>query len=680
MNTERPENDDSTGASGLVPEDAREEKGAVGSGEGKVEAGAETEAGAEAVSGAEKTDAAAETEDASGAEESDAAPTAEDPPEQTGAAPEAEEAQDASEAEEAAAAPAAAEAEDAPGTEEVGDAAAAAEAKDAPGAEEDVAAAAAAEATAAAPGAEKAVAAAAAAAPGDEPAVGPSESDAPSVTHGEHPADLHARRRSPAIIASVAAAVLLVGGGGAYLAANASSGSGGRTESGAPGGDGTPPTLALDGYSETSPSGGSNGIAPGEPNPYGQTYKADGKLPDGPDSAPVYWAKGEVTKDQVADLAEALGVDGTPVAEGEVWKVGPGKAGEGPSLQVDRQAPGAWTFTRYAPGTDNCKGGAAVCTHDPVSPAADPVSVEAAKKAAAPILKALGQDDAKVDASQVMGAQRVVNADPLVDELPTYGWTTGLTVGVQGEVVGGSGQLDAPVKGDTYPVLGAQQTLDLLNTAPGGDHRMGIGGCASPVPLKDRLEAPCGSSADAPATESGSESATVTDAVFGLASHTARGQQTLVPSWLFEVRTPGTDDVSTMTYPAVDPKYLTSTITSEPSGQPSPRPSGPGDDATAAPRDVQVDGYTAEGRELTVSFTGGVCSDYKTTAKESGDEVTVTVTETPHRDKVCIMIAKVFHQTVQLDAPLGDRKVVGTDGKAVPLEKPGARLPETSAR
>ena len=66
------------------------------------------------------------------------------------------------------------------------------------------------------------------------------------------------------------------------------------------------------------------------------------------------------------------------------------------------------------------------------------------------------------------------------------------------------------------------------------------------------------------------------------------------------------------------------------------------------------------------------------TASESGDEVTVRVTETSQPDKVCILIAKVFHKTVQLDEPLGDREVVGKDGKAIPLEKPGARLPETS--
>ncbi|WP_338777846.1 hypothetical protein [Streptomyces sp. DG1A-41] len=471
------------------------------------------------------------------------------------------------------------------------------------------------------------------------------------------------RSRTPAIIASVAAAVLLIGGGGAWLAANASGGSGGGTTSGAPGGDGTPPPLALDGYSEST-SGGGNGFAPGEPNPYGVTYRVDGPLPDGPGEAPVYRARGEVTKGEVARLAKALGVAGSPVAQGEVWKVGAGQDGSGPSLQVNRQAPGAWTFSRYAPGTDDCKGTACTAPQSGGSP----VSEAEAEKAAAPVLKALGQDDAKRDASQVMGAQRVVNAAPEVGGLPTYGWSTGVTVGSDGEVVGGSGQLKTPVKGDTYPVVDAKKALKLMEERPAGDHRMGIGGCASPVPLKDRLEQPCGSSASGAPQK---DAVTVENAVFGLASHFVDGRQALVPSWLFEVTAPGAKDPFTVTYPAVDPKYLA-----------SPKPSGPSDKPTSAPepRDVKVDGYRAEGSELTVTFTGGVCSDYDVKASENGDEVKVTVTSTPWPDKICIMIAKQFQQTVQLDEPLGDREVVGSNGKAVPLAKEGARLPAPPTR
>ncbi|MGW2523059.1 hypothetical protein ACWC09_39975 [Streptomyces sp. NPDC001617] len=503
---------------------------------------------------------------------------------------------------------------------------------------------------------------------------GEDDADVPDATpdpEAEHPRPV--RHRSPVLIASVAAAVLLVGGGGAYLAASASGGSDGRTSSGAPG-DGTPPPLSLDGYSE----GGSNGIAPGEPNPYGVTYKVDGSLPDGPDSAPVYRASGEVTQDEVARLAKALGLDGTPVEKGQAWQVGPSKDGSGPSLVVNRQAPGIWTFHRYAAGTDACQS-VTVCTKDPANPAGDTVSEAAAKKAAAPVLKAVGQDDAKVDASQVMGAQRAVNADPVVGGLPTYGWTTGLTVSAQGEVVGGSGRLKAPVKGDTYPVLGARKTLALLNAAPTTDHRMGIGGCASPEPLKDRLEAPCGQGTSAaPASPTPAKNTvTVEKAVFGLASHTVSGgQPALVPSWLFEVRAAGAQDTFTATYPAIDPKYLTTSALA-PS---APSTMAPSDEPTSAPKthDVKVDGYTADGKELTVTFTGGVCGDYDATASESADEVTVTVTETPWKGKVCIMIAKEMTRTLQLDSPLGDRKVVGSDGKEIPQVKPGARLPRES--
>ncbi|MBM4819994.1 hypothetical protein HXP45_02655 [Streptomyces actuosus] len=499
-----------------------------------------------------------------------------------------------------------------------------------------------------------------------------------------------ARRRSPVVVASVVAAVLLVGGGGAYLTASASGGSGGGTGSGAPGGDGSPAPLVLDGYSEGSGgtggpggTGGTNGIAPGEPNPYGVAYQAAGPLPDGPGSASVYWAKGEVGRDEVARLAQALGIDGAPVAEGQTWRVGQGKDGQGPMLQVNRKAPGAWTFSRYAPGGDNCVSGKPVCpqTSGPGSASADPVSPDAAKKAAAPVLKAVGQDGAKVDASQLMGSRRVVNAEPEVGGLPTYGWTTGVIVSPQGEVVGGSGQLKAPVKGDTYPVVGAEEALAALNAGPGAEqqHRMGIGGCASPVPLKDRLEQPCG---DSPAPAPARQTLKVEDATFGLAMRYANGGQALVPSWLFEVRAPEAKEPFTVTYPAVEPKYLSAPPAGTPTEQPSPRPTGPGDEPTAAPapRDVPVDGYTAEGRELTVAFTGGVCADYEVTAEENADRVTVTVTGTPWPGKVCIEIAKVFHKTVRLDEPLGGRKVVGKDGRGVPLEKPGARLPAESGQ
>ncbi|MZF85559.1 hypothetical protein [Streptomyces sp. SID5643] len=645
MNTERPDNDD----------DAREAAGATADAPeveepGTADAGTPAEAGEPA-----ETDVAAEAPVSPDAAESDetsevteAAKTSE-APEVTEAAKtsEASEVTEAAETSEASGAAGAAGAAQAPGE----DAQAARDIKDeaAPAAEE--------------PGTPQAAGAEEEARPEARPDAAPVPVD--DITRDEE--DLvrpgGGRPRTPAIIASVAAAVLMIGGGGAWLASNASSGPGGGTSSGAPGGDGSPPPLVLDGYSEST-TGGGNGIAPGEPNPYGATYRVDGTLPDGPGKAPVYRAQGEVTKAEVTRLAKALGVDGAPVAQGEAWKIG-GQDGSGPSLQVNRQAPGAWTFTRYAPGTDACKG-TDTCTAP--QPGGTPVGEDVAEKAAAPVLKALGQDDAKVDASQVMGAQRMVNASPEVGGLPTHGWTTGITVGSDGEVVGGSGQLKTPVKGDTYPVVGARKALELMEGQPKSDHRMGIGGCAGPVPLEDRPEQPCEQpSSGAPQQDT----VTVEKAVFGLAAHVVDGRQALVPSWLFEVTAPGAKDPFTVTYPAVEPKFLASPEPSEPSDRPTADP---------GPREVEVDGYRAEGAELTVTFTGGVCEDYDVKASEKGGEVTVTVTSTPWPNAICILIAKQFQETVQLDEPLGDRAVVNSDGKAVPLAKEGARLPAPPTR
>ncbi|WP_432169881.1 hypothetical protein [Streptomyces sp. 1222.5] len=466
-----------------------------------------------------------------------------------------------------------------------------------------------------------------------------------------------ARRRTPVVVASVAAAVLLAGGGGAYLAAHG--GPDGRTHAGASGGGGTPPPLALDGSSS-----GTNGIAPGEPDPNGTTYTVRGELPDGPDAAPVYAPQGRVGKEAVARLARALGMDAAPVDEGRTWRVG-GKDGSGPSLRVDRDAPGSWTYSRYAPGTDDCKKGP-LCAHDPMGPTGGPSSEAAAEKAAAPVLKAAGLDGAKIDASRVLGTQRVVDADPVVGGLPTYGWTTGLTVARKGEVVGGHGLLGTPVKGDTYPVLDARRTLELMNGAAKTGQRMGIGGCATPVPAKDRLEQPCGAATGAPKRAAGT--ATVEKAVFGLAAHSVGGRQALVPSWLFEVRGAAAPEPFTVTYPAVDPKYLRSSR-SAPATGPSAAPGGT--------REVKVTGYTGEGRELTVSFFGGVCADYTASAREKGGRVTVSVTEKPWPDKVCVLIAKEYVKTVRLDAPLDGRTVVGTDGGRIARTKPGALRPQT---
>lgn len=338
------------------------------------------------------------------------------------------------------------------------------------------------------------------------------------------------RRRPPLAVASVAAAVLLAGGG-AYWASTAA-GDGGAADSGAAARK-SAPLLALDASadspggtppdSRTSPDSPPPGIAPGEPDPGGPPviYRAAGDLPDGPDEAAVHHARGTAPSADVARLAKALGIPGTPRTEGTSWVVGDDD-GPGALLKVTKQAPGTWTFARTTPPKP-CEPGA-MCANAS-EPGGDPVSEKAAKAAAVPVLKAAGQDDAALNAGQLMGDVRVVNADPKIDGLPTYGWSTGVQVGPDGEVTGGSGHLKALEKGDTYPAVGADEALKQLNAASRGkgDADRDVGGCATPVPHQGEPKP-----SDPQCVPSNGKRApveqTVEDAVFGLALNYVDGR------------------------------------------------------------------------------------------------------------------------------------------------------------
>ncbi|MER7905583.1 hypothetical protein ABTX84_20140 [Streptomyces sp. NPDC095614] len=461
------------------------------------------------------------------------------------------------------------------------------------------------------------------------------------------------RRRSPFAVATVAAAVLLTGGGAAYWASTAS-GDGGSDAGRAAAGDSSPPPLALDlADSSSAPPG----IAPGEPDPHGGgvVYRASGALPDGPGSAAVHRAEGTVTAAEVARLAKALGVPGTPHTDGAAWRVGSDDDSSGPVLKVVKQAPGTWTFARYGSGgPDACEPGPACAEQDRTASSGSPVDEKAAKAAAVPVLKAVGQDDAALDADQLMGSVRVVNADPVVGGLPTYGWSTGIQVGAEGEIVGGTGHLKGLSKGDTYPVTGADEALKQLNAENRPAPKGGVGGCATSVPLEDDLapEPDC-SGATPPVT-----TVTVEKAEFGLAARYADGEQILVPSWFFSVEPAGGGPENTIVQVAVEPDHLADGSTG-PSPAPTKDPAG---------RDAAITSYSADGRTLEVTFWGGVCSTYAAHASEDGTSVRVTVTESkPEPGKACVMIAKALTRTVTLDAPLDGRKVVdAASGEAVP--------------
>ncbi|WP_030691883.1 hypothetical protein [Streptomyces globisporus] len=483
------------------------------------------------------------------------------------------------------------------------------------------------------------------------------------------------RRRRNVLAASVAAGVLIVGGGGVYLAAAASgeatpAGAGGKAADAA----GSPPPLAVEAGGGST--GGGPGIAPGEPDPsggaHGTVYKAKGPLPQGPSSAAVHRPGGLVTSAEVTRLAEALGIEGRPVLVGDVWTIRPEKDGQGPRLDVAKAAPGNWTYSWYdgGPVGDTCLKGRACPPPGEAKPSrgGSPVSEAAAKAAAVPVLKALGQDDAKVTATQVMdGSVRVVNADPVVDGLPTHGWSTGLHIGPDGRAVAGSGTLKEPVKGATYPVIGAAKALAELNEDAKGAGPVGIGGCATdppagvegsggdgPAPVdgsgKADPAAPCRSTADtAPPTE-----VPVTGAVFGLAAQDVAGERLLVPAWLFTAD-PVDAAPYTVTETAVAPEYLAPPV------KPSP------DEGTAPARRIESYRTAEDGRKLSVTFWGGVCSTYTAKAVESPAKVAVRIDEKSDPGRACIAIAKEITLTVDLQSPLGGRPVVdAASGEPVP--------------
>ncbi|WP_327167994.1 hypothetical protein [Streptomyces subrutilus] len=480
----------------------------------------------------------------------------------------------------------------------------------------------------------------------------------------ERPDTSRGTRRRPAwAVGSIAAAVLLAGGGTAYWASTAhgDGGPGGRTgdsAASAPRAAGAPPAP---------------GIAPGEPDPSGGgvVYRADVKLPEAPASAPAFTASGEVASAEVARLAAALGVPGTPRLSGESWLAGEAADGSGPRLTVTHKAPGTWNFSRFqgrppGDGTGSGAGDSCVRGKDTCGPAtlpgagggADagpgtPVSEEAARAAAAPVLAAAGLAGAKADARLTEGAVRVVTVDPVVGGLPTQGWSTRVSVGADGAVVAAGGELRVPVRAAERPVTGAVEALARLNARSGGagGGTPAPSGCATSVPLEPDAAAggpgpvPCNPD---PRPMKPPRTETVTGAVFGLAPGTVDGARGLVPAWLFAVAGRDGGAGRTVTEPAAA----------------EPASPAPGDGRT-----VPGFAYTEADRKLTVTFWGSPCSTYAVEAREQDGPVLVKITDTPNQPgQACIMLAQEMSLTTTLGRPLGDRAVVdATTGK--PLQR-----------
>lgn len=475
-----------------------------------------------------------------------------------------------------------------------------------------------------------------------------------------------ARRRPVWVVGSIAAAVLLTGGGTAYWASTAhGEARTGDSAASAPRALPTPP---------------GPGIAPGEPDPSGGgvTYTADVPLPDGPATAPAFTAGGEVTSAEVARLAAALGISGAPRLVGETWQAGEIADGSGPRLTVNLKAPGTWNFSRFQGGGtgeggtgDDCVRGKDTC--GPATLPQDlgqehggttgtPVSEEAAKAAAAPVLAAVGQGSAALDARIAQGSVRLVTADPVIGGLPTQGWSTRIGVGVDSLVVSGSGELKAPVRAAEQPVIGAVDALARLNDKSRGSGATdpGPSGCATSVPLTP--DSPDGATDTLPCNPEPrpmkpTRTESVRGAELGLVPGTVQAGRGLVPAWLFEVAGKSGGPGHTVAQPA--------SLTQEaPPLLPTPV------DPPAKGQTVPGFSYSSADRTLTVNFWGGVCSTYALEVREQPESVMVRITDTPNKPgQACILIAEEMTVTATLQQPLGDRKVIdATNGKAVPRQ------------
>jgi hypothetical protein len=506
------------------------------------------------------------------------------------------------------------------------------------------------------------------------------------------------RRRSPLAVALVAGTALIAGSGGAYWAASAQTGG----AHGSPVGDdadfsgkaGAPPPLALDGWTGAGTAAGSGGPA----------YRTTGALPTGPESAHVYRAVDQVPRTDVARLAAALGVPGPVRLDGGMWRAGAVPGTSGPALEVNQDAPGSWVFARYGTAPP-CKlrtgvpaSGTAVCyaaegtgsSETRAASAASPASPDEAKRAAAPVLAAVGLVGRPADATQTAGPNRTIVVDPVYGGLPTHGWRTTLQVASDGGLLSATGRLARVTEGAAYPVVGARRALQEMQVPgsrvpaacptshpgastdagastgstgvnPGGlmvRRSSSASGLANPVDRQRTPMGPCVPGWAAQPLE-------VHGATFGLSAQFVSGRPELVPSWLFQVTRAGGGRAYTVAQPAVDPRFLTAPGEKNPGLPTAPLPSPSGSPTVA---NTRIDSYAANGRTLTLRFYGGLCERYSASVvRQSTGSVAVRITgvvKNPRR--TCPMIAKQFIERVILSQRLDARPVYdASDGHHV---------------
>ncbi|HZG95930.1 MAG TPA: hypothetical protein VEZ46_14580 [Mycobacteriales bacterium] len=284
-------------------------------------------------------------------------------------------------------------------------------------------------------------------------------------------------------------------------------------------------------------------------------YVVRGELPGAPERPVRAYRvrRGTATREQVARLAEALGVPGQPKLGDGGWVVvgggrtltvaqGPGMPwnlmlGEQSCLAARSDGPDIACAGREHPGV---AADPATCPVEPARPVEPDPSVESpagpkcpepkqppmpsearAREVALAVLGATGTstDGAAIQLHEGWGT-RMVSVEPRVDGVVVAGWQSMLSIDAQGAVQGANGWLGAAVAADRYPVISADAAVDRLQRV----------GRIFPAICEPRTDGKEGCQPPPPAV--------VTGASLGLMFTMPYGDDDafLLPAWLFDVR------------------------------------------------------------------------------------------------------------------------------------------------
>ncbi len=282
-------------------------------------------------------------------------------------------------------------------------------------------------------------------------------------------------------------------------------------------------------------------------------YLLAGKLPGGtPEDAPIHLYRSKrAPAELVGRLARALGLRGDPDRGASGWQL---RAG---SQLLTVEDGGAWAWRlgpeEITPDTVvQCF--RAPCPYEgPEGAAAGrrALSPDEARRIAGAVLRALGLPTGDVTVRSG-GAITEVLAPRRVNGQPTQGIATTISVGGDRKISGGQGWLGQPTRGQSYPLVSAEEGFRRLQAQPFAEillcRPLQGGGCAPP------------------------EQSKVTGAELGLMLATDSGRPVLVPAWLFTVA--GQPDP--LAVPAVHSRFLAPPVEPKPAGTTAAEPGGGG--------------------------------------------------------------------------------------------------------